>query len=71
MRGFAEMIKFMSLARTAKFKDAVHGSVKFQRAKIKARFHGAAYKPRSEILKDVARVHLFRITRFANRAVKF
>ncbi|WP_298043491.1 hypothetical protein [uncultured Campylobacter sp.] len=34
--GFAEAIKFTSLARTAKFKDAVRGSVKFQRAKSKS-----------------------------------
>ena len=57
MRGFAETAKFTSLIRAAKFKGAVCGSVKFQRAKSKRDFaRRLQAAPRN--LKDCAHAYL-------------
>ena len=69
MRGFAEIAKFASLIRAAKFKGAVRGSENFS-AQNKARFRTPFVSRAVKFKKARVAAAVIEFLRFANRAAK-
>ena len=65
------MAKFASLIRAAKFKGAVHGSVKFQRTKSRSDFACPFASRAVKFKKERVAAAVIEFLQFANRAVKF